>query len=120
MSSTEDDAGDELARGLFTELVLPLAERRRHSARHFFPLGPDSSLPSYYTAPLRTTMACRDFELPGESPHEFVRRLIEFWKDEGNDDLASLAAGLETLAMQLAGEMNPQEEDISPFMYTMF
>ncbi len=117
------DASEQVQDALdfFDEEIGPLAERERAAKKSFFPLGFDTEAESYFSTPERKVMTAGDFELrAAESLEKFVAELSALWIREGNEELAALAPGLAELAQEMAGREQPEEEDLSPFMYAMF
>ena len=120
MTPTERKAADAAIRRFFDAELLPLSERRRAQRRQFFPHGPDKSATSYYIQRKQTTMSPADFHIPGcESIDAFEKAMVEFWKSQGDTDLASLAPSLARLA-RLLHERDEPTDEISPLIYVMF
>lgn len=111
---------DHLARNFFSNVIMPLAVDLKTKDKSFFPAGPDEKSESYFSKPNRNIMKPEDFELPVvDSMEDFLKKISELWKIEGNSELIKLIDGLEEIACELAIECE-REEDISPFIYTMY
>jgi hypothetical protein len=120
MSSTER-AADIRSREAFVKVLVPLAEALRAKGKTFFALRPEPGATSYFAPAARPVMTAADFELAAlESPARFVAELARLWKEEGNPELATLAAELEAIAKELDAEPRTESDSVAPFVYTMF
>jgi len=111
-----------LAGELFDQVLLPLADARRVAgAGPFFPLGPDSAVPSYFAPSKVGSMKAEDFEFPGGGEAVgLVKALVAHWADEGETGLVNAGPKLHAIAASLAADETPQDGAVDIFCYTLF
>lgn len=122
MKPTEPDRAGELARALFDEVVVPLAEARRTAgALPYFPCAGDSGTASYFTPPDALVMKPADFEFPGGgTPEGLVEAVAAHWSAQGERGLAGMAPRLLAVAEALRREDAEGDGSVDILCYTMF
>ena len=99
---------------LFEETLLPLHEELKSRGEALFPLGPDSSLDSFYISRTKTRMNHEDFEVAAyEDAAGFASSLHSLWDIPSQVDLSEIVGKHAEAASALA-------EEVSPFSYVMF
>jgi hypothetical protein len=122
MSSIKEDRAGDLARSVFNEIVMPLAEARRAAGRQaYFATAGSSGERSYFQAPILSVMSPADFEFPGGgSVDGMIDALAEKWIAEGETQLAAMAPRLKAIAAELKKDTAQGDGSVSALCYTMF
>ncbi len=113
----------KLARRVYFDHIVRLAEARRRSGRGVFPLVPDPGETSYFVKPERSRP---DKAAMGEditaSPERFLAALEAHWRMHGDDDLIETIATLGAVASaaRALAEEAEESDDVSAFIYAMF
>ncbi len=120
MNSTSQDEKERLAREFYAARLLPLSRAASASGKHYFPLGPEPGLETYYVRRARTRWTAADFESQSvATPEQLAPALAALWQTTGNPELAALAPDFAALAARVY-DVNTEAEGVTPFMYVMF
>ncbi len=114
MNSTDDRDTEALLRRLFSERLVPLAEKLRARRACFFEIRPDPTVDSYYIR--RSASTAPFFEL---EPERCAQMLRDLWASEGSLELVEFAEELLSVGAQLRQQVRESDE-VSPFIYVMF
>ena len=120
MSSISQDEKERLAREFYTSRLLPLSRAATAAGTHYFPLGPDPTLDTYFVKRARTRWTAADFESQSaDAPDQLAAALANLWQGLGNPELAALAPDFAALAARVY-DVDSQADGVTPFMYVMF
>jgi len=106
---------------LFKETLLPFHEQLKSRGEALIPLGPDSSLNSFYISRTKTRMDREDFEVAAyEDAAGFAVAMHCLWDIPSPLDLSGIVGQHAETARALAEEAEEQTEEVSPLTYVMF
>jgi hypothetical protein len=104
----------------FRTQLLAVAQQYRREGRSLLAGNPDPAQPTYFHRRSKTRMTKADFESGSCcTTDELVEALRQMWQQEGLAELAELAPQLAKFAEQLK-QMQPDTEEVSPFVYAMY
>jgi hypothetical protein len=116
-SKSGQQPGEAEAGRFFDESLLAVARELRAARIELFPTKPDPRATSYYRQRAPRTLRPEDFMAPGLSG-DLAAALRELWADE--PALQPLATELAALADARAPDSDPDDGEVSPFIYVMF